>query len=586
MYYIPLNNPTVTRLATIAADTIRKERCEVIFTYYFEPYALAAHLASYWTGIPYILKHAGSDLNRLMPLEELQTAYLEVLARANRVISHGRSREKLISYGVAEERISSHIAFGIPLEHFHPDVQPVDLNGFFLELADETEGSTDLHGWPLAEGWPVLGVYGKLGEYKGTFDLFHAMARLIRDGFQFYVVLLAHGWQEHRVRQLIEELGLAAYVRFLPFLPHWKIPAFIRSCTAIAFLERDFPIATHGPTIPTEVIACGTCLILSQEVAHKQLFRMQIRNRENIVIVPNPQQHDELAACIRFALEDAHRADRIGHRGFQDLHLGDFHNRYIDDLENLLREVANEPRAQRLIVTRPEDPIGRRDVFEMMSGLFPYTHALLTAEAQRRIREVVAGSAIGQGIHDRRQLAVTLGQEILSALEADPDVELAMIHEVCRYEMKLHELAARSTGVKETQSVDGITFSLQGLSSLIPTVRDGIEVVQFTCDVETIMMAIENKETVSPIGEPTKVLFHPSSLPLRVNEPTEYLLRLLASTSMTMEEVFTAVSNHYPCEDAAAEMQLLQSCVSVLEGLYWEGVIGFKSCGETNSAGI
>ena len=79
MYYIPLNNPTVTRLATIAANIIRNERCGVIFSYYFEPYGLAAHLASYWTAIPYVLKHAGSDLNRLMALDELQTCYLEVL---------------------------------------------------------------------------------------------------------------------------------------------------------------------------------------------------------------------------------------------------------------------------------------------------------------------------------------------------------------------------------------------------------------------------------------------------------------------------------------------------------------------------
>ena len=47
--------------------------------------------------------------------------------------------------------------------------------------------------------------------------LLHAMARLISDGFQFCVVLLSHGWQEQPVRQLIDELGLAAYCSFSAF---------------------------------------------------------------------------------------------------------------------------------------------------------------------------------------------------------------------------------------------------------------------------------------------------------------------------------------------------------------------------------
>src|SRR5262249_47549799 len=55
---IPYANPFITKLATIAADVITSYHCDLIYSYYLEPYALAGYLASQWTGIPYGLRHA------------------------------------------------------------------------------------------------------------------------------------------------------------------------------------------------------------------------------------------------------------------------------------------------------------------------------------------------------------------------------------------------------------------------------------------------------------------------------------------------------------------------------------------------
>jgi hypothetical protein len=111
LYDIPIGNPTVTRLATMATDIIRKHDCKIIYSYYLEPNAMAAHPASAWTGVPYLVKHAGSDLDRLLPLDDLKTAYLEVL--------------------------DPRIAFGLPEHYFHPDGPRMDINGLLAELGPD-----------------------------------------------------------------------------------------------------------------------------------------------------------------------------------------------------------------------------------------------------------------------------------------------------------------------------------------------------------------------------------------------------------------------------------------------------------------
>ena len=51
----------------------------------------------------------------------------------------------------------------------------------------------------------------------------------------------------------------------LPFLPHWRVPEFLRGCLAVCCLEQGFQITFHTPIIPREVLfissnpwdACG-----------------------------------------------------------------------------------------------------------------------------------------------------------------------------------------------------------------------------------------------------------------------------------------------------------------------------------------
>jgi glycosyltransferase involved in cell wall biosynthesis len=565
LYYVPMGNPTVTRLATIATTQIREHGCDVVFSYYLEPYGLAAYLASKWTSVPYVFKHAGSDLNRLMALEELRTAYVHVLLGANRVISRGPSRDQVLAYGVPEERVSSDVAFRIPTARFNPDATAVDLASLIEAFGAD----------PVDATLPTLGIYGKLGEYKGSFDLLRAMAVAFRTGFRFNLVALAHGWQEARAWSLVEDLGLRDHVRILPFLPPWRIPGFIRACTAVAFLERDFPIAAHTPTIPSEVIACGTCLVVSAEVARKQLLRAHIRDGANVVVVADPKRHEELAGQLRYALADARHADAIGRQGLADLGTGGHHDEdYLDRLDALLTEVAaetpvpDEP-------ARPADPSRpRMDVLQVTERYYPYTSVLLGVDLERRLRESVGGSALGRGIDTPTRLGQEVGRLLLSVLGAHAPATPA--HDVCRYEYEQY----RWTGERAPGPPADARFVqlLADGQARRVTVNESAEVVQFSHDVEAILDAIDcQAPAADQPATPVKVLFHTGSLPLRVNDATADLVDLIMRAPLGPDDLIEAIQRRHGCDDDRERARVREQCLAVLEGLWWEGVVRLEA---------
>jgi glycosyltransferase involved in cell wall biosynthesis len=560
LYYIPLGNPTVTRLATVAATRIREYGCSVIFSYYLEPYGLAAYLASRWTGVPYVFKHAGSDLNRLMALEELRTAYVHVLLGANRVVSRGPSRDQMLAHGVPPDRINSEVAFGIPTGIFNPNVPALDIHELIAAFAAD----------PVDPTLPILGVYGKLGEYKGSFDLLQAMAVAFRSGFRFNLVALAHGWQEARAWSLVDELGLRDNVRVLPFLPPWRIPGFIRACTAVAFLERDFPIAAHTPTIPSEVIACGTCLVVSAEVARKQLLRAHMRDNNNVIVVADPKRHEDLAERLHYALADAPRAHAIGRQGLADLGAGQHHEDYLDRLDALLTAVAAEAPVPDE-AARPADPSRpHSDVLEATKRFYPYTRALLGPALERQLREAVEGSALGRELDSPARLGLELGRLLLSVL--DVHAPTTQVRDVCRYEYEQYRWAGdRAHGpapnARFAQLVDG------GQARRV-RVNGAAEVVTFAYDVEAILDAIDRQApAAAPRAAPVKVLFHTGSLPMRVNDATADLVDLIIRAPINLDDLIETVQRWQRCDDERARARMRDHCLAVLEGLWWEGVI-------------
>jgi glycosyltransferase involved in cell wall biosynthesis len=306
--YIPAGNPTVTKLAAMATETAREHGCDVVFAFYLEPYGVAANLVSAWTGVPFVLRHAGSDRYDLMSHPDLSLAYKELLRSADALVSSGGDFDGLL---VPDDRVRNPPPLPINAL-FAPTTPAMDIAAVIGELA----GHPGLFApAPFDDTAPVIGMYGKMGELKGTLDIVAAMSVLQERGSDAQLVLMGGGVQWPRVRAAILDNGLADRVWRLPFLAPWQVPGFVRRCDAVCFLERGFAIPQHGPRVAAEILACGRPLVVSGEIVGKQPFRDRMVDGENHFLVPDPRDHAKLADVLAGVLADRAAADAVGLAG-------------------------------------------------------------------------------------------------------------------------------------------------------------------------------------------------------------------------------------------------------------------------------
>lgn len=274
--YIPQNNPTTSKIVGLALQAIEESRPDVIYSHYLEPYGFSSMVLESLTGIPYVLRHAGSDVGKLMLTDQLKPAYKEVFRRASVILSSARMFGTLLSVGVQPHQIVN-----VSVSYLHPDLfRPA---------------GTSL---PRANNRLVLGVYGKAGTAKGTFALLKTLRYLKDQGEQ--VFLRAHwgGKIVDQVREIITELEISDRVELLPLVPHWRIPEFVHSCDASLFLEHGFTITQHTPTVPMELLTCGTAFITTAEIAGKSIYQEVLKDGSNCLIVDDPNDTPALADRI------------------------------------------------------------------------------------------------------------------------------------------------------------------------------------------------------------------------------------------------------------------------------------------------
>jgi glycosyltransferase involved in cell wall biosynthesis len=314
--YIPMASPFVSKLAAIAARVHAQSRFEVIYSHYLEPYGVAAHLAAQMTGVPHVARMAGSDAGRLWHHPQFEALYDHVLRSAELVIAGGKVARRAIERGVEPERIASGGAFVVPDDLFAPEGPVLDLSALRAEVERDPDVA-DLTWGEFAGDRTYFGICGKLGDSKGSFALLEAMRQLKRAGLDVGLVALAHGQPaiEKRFRARARQLGLTNHILQVPFLPHWRVPEFLRSCLAVCCLEQDFPIVFHTPIIPLEVLLCGACLVGSTEVIRKLSNCGRLVHGYGCVAVEDVNDVEALAEKLAAIVRDPKPVAAVGARG-------------------------------------------------------------------------------------------------------------------------------------------------------------------------------------------------------------------------------------------------------------------------------
>ena len=241
--YIPMASPFVTKLATVAAAVHSERPFDVIYSHYLEPYGVAGHLASQMAGVPHVARMAGAMPAGSGIIHNSRRSTISPAVGRNRDC-HGRGRG---ACGRARRRRGPHCSAEGPWcrRTVHPEGPVLDLSASGGGRGGS--GSARFGVGRIPADRPYFGVYGKLGENKGSFALLAAMAGS-NGRIKVGLVALAHGRPtvEKRFRARARKLGLANRVLQLPFLPHWRVPAFLRGCLAVCCLEQDFPIGFHS----------------------------------------------------------------------------------------------------------------------------------------------------------------------------------------------------------------------------------------------------------------------------------------------------------------------------------------------------
>lgn len=328
--FIPWSNPFSTKLFGTALSVIDEYGCDLILGWYFEPYGVVAAQLGSACNKPVVLRHAGSDLGRLAGHPDLGRTYRWMLSQTTSVLSTGRDQtvvEMLVGLGVQDTNLRVLPVSRLP-QIYLEECEPLDVDDLLARLgevhrefaspADLRETLQRLDDKPFDYRVPTIGVYGKVGDPKGSYRLLEALDTLARRGVQFNFLSLAGARSEELLRycsRITDRKDLASRTWVLPLLAPWRIPSFLKRCNLVCFLEHNFAIKFHTPLVPREVLASGACLVLSEEVANKQAFRDSLVTGKNVVVIPDPNDSDYLADQIEGTLVDEQRAYVIGRHG-------------------------------------------------------------------------------------------------------------------------------------------------------------------------------------------------------------------------------------------------------------------------------
>lgn len=324
--YIPFAPPYLSLLFGLSLEIIESYGCDAIISWYFEPYGLAAAMVAQAAGVPFFLRHAGSDLGRLSDHPNLRSSYRWMLNSATGLMVTNEEELRARFGTVGSPRLKM-LRPALP-DVFSATANPIDVDNILLKTtswlqeagicAEVLQEIRAINHTPFPEKQFTIGVYGKVGPTKGSFDLLAALGKLAREGVDFVLLTMSCGRPEtlkQYYEAILEDKEISHRTWVLPPLAPWRVPSFLAQCQAVAFLERDFSITFHGPMVPFEILSSGSCLVCSSEVAKKPFYKGNLVNNRNAMIVDDPKNHEELAEILRQIIQDPLRTESIGMQG-------------------------------------------------------------------------------------------------------------------------------------------------------------------------------------------------------------------------------------------------------------------------------
>ena len=230
-WHIPNDRHVDMELLDCAIRVAKDIKADIIDTGYLVPYGLIGYLAGRITGIPYLLKHGGSDVNKFMRAGLWDNLFKEVFSHASMVVTDRTNHNTL-------GKLSDHIRVTIP---YVPDPH------FYKPLRASRQGK------------PILALIGKTNYYwrhKGWHRVVDIMQQL-QDDFNFMIVSQGIGLKDFR--QYVDE-RIRGSVEWRSFVHPSKMPELLNEVDGVFMFYKDLPYPAFSNLV-TEVLYCGKTVI-------------------------------------------------------------------------------------------------------------------------------------------------------------------------------------------------------------------------------------------------------------------------------------------------------------------------------------
>jgi glycosyltransferase involved in cell wall biosynthesis len=321
-WHIPFSKAYTERISNLALEVIEKHNIQLIDSSYVLPYGIAGFIATSISGIPQILRHAGSDMGKLFASSAYNTLFEAIFQRADMIVTVPPMKETFLSLGIHKSKIGFDEKVSVDTKAFNPEVSPFPLSNYIKREIP---------------GCPIITFIGKINYYwrtKGLGELVDAVKGIKSD---FLLLFVANGKGLREFQNLIREYKLELRSVFINFIPPWKIPSIIKLSACVVIPERDFPIQNHVPILPREVMAVGKCLILSRELYEKKCYG-DLTDGENVLII-DPKNVKEFRALIEKVIRNPDTVLTIGQNAYKFSKQVENFNEYIDRTIHLYTSV-------------------------------------------------------------------------------------------------------------------------------------------------------------------------------------------------------------------------------------------------------
>ncbi|HHY94076.1 MAG TPA: glycosyltransferase family 4 protein [Firmicutes bacterium] len=238
-WHVPFSKAYAERLLDLVLRTVEENQCQVVDSGFLMPYGLVAFLANRISGIPYVVRHGGSDLAKFLHHPEFSRLMNLAITNASAIVTDNDHADYLRGINQRVVVIPSYVP---DHRYFKPTLRKRGARPVVLYL-----GKINYY-------WQNKRLLELLGEVLGRFPDVH-------------LVFVAQGNGIDRFKRNIGE-QLLRRIKFRPFVPPWEVPSLLSGVDYV-MLARD-EVVPSASNVEQEAVACGRELIaLSVENAQE-----------------------------------------------------------------------------------------------------------------------------------------------------------------------------------------------------------------------------------------------------------------------------------------------------------------------------